>query len=59
MELTQLWHQLTRRPRHWAFGHFHQFRQVQLAQTSFWAMPEFDRPPLIFWDSESKKIIAL
>ncbi|MBF0363005.1 MAG: metallophosphoesterase [Oligoflexia bacterium] len=58
-ELTEIWYKLNHKPVHWIFAHFHQFHLKKIAQTNFWALPEFDCPPILFWDNELKEIIKI
>lgn len=52
-ELTRLWKNLKTKPKHWIFGHFHQFHQTKLGDTSFSCLPAFkDKNNFIIFDTQ-------
>lgn len=42
VQLTHLWEGIDIKPKIWLFGHFHQYRQVQIDETRFLCLPRFD-----------------
>lgn len=62
VELSQLWHELTYRPRCWVFGHFHRTHTALIEGTRFFSVDDELQAPsrrLTIWDTDEKKLLLV
>jgi hypothetical protein len=60
VELSELWRDLTYRPRAWGFGHFHCSHEASIDGTRFVCIDEVIEPAagtLVIWDTEEKELL--
>lgn len=48
--LTKLYHGLKKKPAHWAYGHFHQYKNIKIEETNFYCVGSTD-------SSDNKKFV--
>ncbi len=57
LQITRLWERMQKRPKLWAYGHFHQFQIRKIEDTQFVCLPRIDYfHQCVVWDSESQEI---
>jgi hypothetical protein len=59
--LTDLWNQLTVKPKNWIFGHMHQHKHTLVGDTNFYCVGTADNhygnPAVYFYDTELKQVL--